>query len=67
MIIEAQKLKVILDLLLHLDLNFSGIESLNLEFSKHEENYAIIAANYGDLYYISDYILLNQLNIHLFL
>lgn len=50
MIIESQKLKTILDLLLHLDLDFPG---LNLEISKSNEEYLIIAANYSDLYYIS--------------
>jgi hypothetical protein len=50
MIIESQKLKVILDLLLHFDLNFPG---LNLEISKPNEEFLIIAANYSDLYYIS--------------
>jgi hypothetical protein len=50
MIIDAQRLKAILDLLLHFDLDFPG---LNLELSKSNEEYVVIAANYNDLYYIS--------------
>ncbi len=59
MIIEAQKLKAILDLLLHLDLNFPG---LNLEILSNEE-YITIAANYSDTYYISCIInITNEVN-----
>jgi hypothetical protein len=50
MILESQRLKVILDLLLHSEFNSN---SLNLEISKFDEEHLIIAANYGDLYYIS--------------
>jgi len=50
MIIYAQKLKIILDLLLHQDLDFPG---LNLEISKSNEEYLTIAINYSDSYYIS--------------
>jgi hypothetical protein len=50
MIIESQRLKTILDLILHQDLNFP---SLNLEISKTNEEYLTIAVNYSDAYYIS--------------
>jgi hypothetical protein len=61
MIIESQKLKVILDLILCFDLDFPG---LNLEISKSKSNdYLIIAANYNDLYYISYTInIANEIN-----
>jgi hypothetical protein len=50
MIIESQKLKVILDLIL-VDTSFSGF---NLEISRSKnEDHLIIAVNYSDLYYIS--------------
>ncbi len=50
MIINAQRLKIILDLLLHTDLDFPD---LNLEISKSNEEHITIAVNYSDMYYIS--------------
>lgn len=50
MIIESIRLKYIFDLILHLDFDFP---KFNLEISKKNEDFLIIAANYSDRYYIS--------------
>lgn len=63
MILDAQKLKTILDLLLHLqpELNFPD---LNLEVFKSDEEHIILAANYSDMYYISCTInISNEVNL----
>ncbi len=61
MIIDALRLKTILDFILHIGIKEIG-DSLNLEISRLDE-FLIIAANYGDCYYISYTInISNELN-----
>jgi hypothetical protein len=64
MIIDAQRLKNILDLLLHTE--FKCL-SMNLEISKLNEEYLTIAVNYSDSYYISCIInISNEVNLENF-